>query len=328
VAYHFSGKKFPDPRHITPRESISVGFHGLEKVKDNLTAHLLLRAAGATPMNSKIVFATLALAVIPAFAQNHFNPRTPPNKPRMYSSTGLGDGVLPQIADGGGWQTMITIVNLRSTATTAYVDCVGDKGTPQPFDWEGMGSYPSLQGPISGYGTIELFTTGTSVSLTQGYCLVSTTDAPGNEVAAFAIYSYAPTGQQVSVPASPVALTNSHNSLMLAFDNTYGYAYGVALVDTNTSVTGNTGDTVNWTVQDTDGNVTARGSFTIAPMGHTAFVLSDAIPATVNARGTVTFTIVDTVPNSMTPGTLVGLGLRACPSGALTSVDMFEPMTY
>jgi len=277
-------------------------------------------------MNKTILIAILALAAMPAFPQNQFKPRTARTKPLMYSSTGLGDALLPQIADGGGWQTMITIINLRSTETTAYVDCGSDTGDPQPFEWSGIGTYASLQGPVAGYGSIEIITQGTANKLGQGYCLVSTTEGAGNDVAAFAIYSYA--GQEVSVPASPVGLTNSRNSLILAFDNTNGYSYGVALVDTNTSVTGNSGDILNWTVQDTEGNVVARGSFKIAPMGHTSFMLADAIPAAANTRGTVTFTIVDTVPNGIMPGTLVGLGLRATPWGALTSVDMFEPMTY
>jgi len=246
----------------------------------------------------------------------------------MYSSTGLGDAVLPQVVDGGGWQTMITIVNLRSTETTAYIDCGSDSGEAQPFEWAGTGAYASLQGPVAGYGSIEIMTQGKAATASQGYCVVSATEAAGNDLAAFAIYAYGPTGQQVSVPASPVGLTNTHNSLILAFDNTYGYSYGVALVDTNTSVTGNSGDLVNWSVQDTGGTVVARGSFKIAPLGHTSFMLADNIPATAKIRGTITFTIVDTVPNSVMPGTLVGLGLRVCPWGALTSVDMFEPMTY
>lgn len=285
-------------------------------------------AESSCVMKNTIPIATLALVAIPVFSQVQIQPRTGPVKPQMYSSSALGDAVLPQIADGGGWQTMITIINLRPTATTASLTCGGDSGGPQAFEWTGIGTYSRLQGPLAGYGSLELITKGTAAITTQGYCLVTATNAPGNDVAAFAIYSYAPTGQQVSVPASPVAVTNSRNSLILAFDNTNGYAYGVALVDTNTSVTGNSGDTVNWSVQDTAGTVVATGSFKMAPLGHTAFLLANMIPATANVRGTVTFTIVDSVANTTLPGTLVGLGLRAAPWGALTSVDMFEPMTY
>lgn len=279
-------------------------------------------------MNKTALLAILALAAMPAFSQNQFKARATRSKPLMYSSTGLGDAVLPQVVDGAGWQTMITIINLRSTATTAYVDCGSDSGGAQPFEWTGMGTYSSLEGPVAGYGSVEIITQGKASTTSQGYCVVSATESAGNDLAAFAIYAYGPTGQQVSVPASPVGLTNTHNSLILAFDNTYGYSYGVALVDTNTSVTGNSGDLINWSVQDVGGSVVARGSFRIAPMGHTSFMLADNIPATANVSGTITFTIVDTVPDSVAPGTLVGLGLRACPWGALTSVDMFEPMTY
>ncbi|SRR5579864_1529103 len=262
------------------------------------------------------------------FSQSHMKPRSARVTPQIYSSTGRGDGVLPQIADGGGWQTTITIVNLRPTATTAYLGCGNDNGGEQAFEWAGIGTYANLQGPLAGYGSLEVVTRATSAATVTGYCLVTATDAPGNDVAAFAIYAYSPTGQQVSVPASPVGLTNSLNSLILAFDNTNGYNYGVALVDTNTSVAGNPGDTVNWSVQNAEGIVVAAGSFGMPPAGHAAFILADAFPATANLRGTITFTMVDTIPGPNGSGTLAGLGLRASPRGALTSVDLFEPMTY
>jgi hypothetical protein len=274
------------------------------------------------------VTAVCMLAALPAFSQAPIKPRTAAAKPQLYSSTGRGDGVLPHIADGQGWQTIVTVVNLRPTSTTVNITCNNDSGSPQAFEWAGIGAYASLQGPLAGYGSLEITTQGAAATTVTGYCLVNATGAAVNDIAALAIYAYAPTGFQVAVPTSPVLLTNTLNSLILAFDNTNGYQYGVALVDTNTSVTGNPGDTVNWSVRDTGGTILATGSIRIAPLGHTAFLLANAIPATANLRGTVTFTIVDTVSDPYGAGTLAGLGLRAAPQGAITSVDMFEPMTY
>ncbi len=139
-----------------------------------------------------------------------------------------------------------------------------------------------------------------------------------NDVAAFAIFAYAPTGQQVSVTASP----SFSNTLMLAYDNTNGYNYGVALVDSNLyNYVGQPNDTINVKIVDQAGNQIATDSFQIAPAGHLTFVLADRYPAIANTRGAVTFTMSEF-------GSVAGLGLRYAPWGALTSVDMFEPATY
>ena len=279
-------------------------------------------------MKKMILITTLALVAIPAFSQNQINPRTPV-KPQIYSSTGLGDNVLAQIADGGGWQTVITLVNLRPSRVAFLLACVNDQNPTVGFPFIGIGTTYAIDGYVDGYSEYEISTQGTAAAVNQGYCALGApgdTTTPGYDIAAFAIYSYAPTGQQVSVPASPKFLTNTLNSLIPAFDNRNGYQYGVALVDTNSTVTGNPGDTITWTVS-TGGNQIASGSFTMQPEGHTAFILADAFPATAGIQGTITFQISQGAAGPQ-PGSLVGLGLRAAPWGALTSVDMFEPMTY
>lgn len=240
--------------------------------------------------------------------------------------------MLAQVTDGGGWQTTITVLNLRSTPTTFYITCYGDTGASQPFSWAGTGVYSTLNGTLAGFGSLEAQTTGTAAGTVQGWCNVTSPGATNptdntvkSDVAAFAVFAYAPTGQQVSVTGSPWFLTNTNNSLMLAYDNTTGYNYGVALVDSNTyTYAGQPNDTVNVIVVDQTGKQIATDSFQIAPSGHLTFVLANKYPAIANTRGTVTFRI--STSNGI--GTLAGLGLRAAPWGAFTSVDMFEPTTY
>lgn len=290
-------------------------------------------------MKKTILAATLALAAMPAFSQNQIKPRTtaavrhqPRVKPKMSTSTAFGDTILAQVADGGGWQTTITLLNLRTTSTTFSIDCYADNGGEQAFSWAGVGVGSSLYGNLLPSGSTEIRTAGTSALTSQGWCDVESPGSgptpstePENDVAAFAIFSYAPTGQEVSVPASPEFLSNSDNSLILAYDNTNGYSYGVALCDTNTDTyLGQPNDTVNVYILDQAGNQVATDSFEIAPAGHMTFMLADRYPVIANTRGTITFAIT----TSSGIGTLAGLGLRAAPRGALTSVDMFEPMTY
>jgi len=75
---------------------------------------------------------------------------------------------------------------------------------------------------------------------------------------------------------------------------------------------------------DQSGTQVATDSFEMVPGSHLTFMLADKYPAVVNTRGTITFAI----NTASGIATLAGLGLRAAPWGALTSVDMFEPTTY
>lgn len=282
--------------------------------------------------------ATLALIAMPVFSQDQAAPITTsaiarqPPRPQVTISTGFGDTVIAQVADGGGWQTTITFVNLRPTPTTFSIACYGDNGGPQAFSWAGLGVYSTVYGNLVGSGSMEAVTAGTASATSQGWCNVTSPGSgpnpstqPKNDVGAFAVFAYAPTGQQVSVPATSWFLSNPLNNLILAYDNTNGYNYGVALADSNVyTYPGQPNDTVNVYIADQSANLIATDSFQMVPGSHLTFVLADRYPAIGNTRGTVTFTI----HTSVGTGTLAGLGIRAAPWGALTSVGMIEPTTY
>ena len=224
------------------------------------------------------------------------------------------------------------MVNLRRTPTTFSIDCYGDNGGPQPFSWAGVGAYSSVYGNLVGSGSMEVMTTGTAFGTSVGWCNVTSPGSgpnastqPKNDVGAFAVFSYAPTGQQVSVPATSWFLTNPLDSLILAYDNTNGYSYGVALVDSTTlTYLGQPNDIVNVVIRDQLGNLIATDSFQMVPSSHLSFVLADWYPIVDNTRGIVTFSIST---STGTP-TLAGLGIRVAPWLSFTSVGMIEPATY
>jgi hypothetical protein len=161
--------------------------------------------------------ALLALAPCVALAQRV--------KPRVSASTAFGDNVIAHVADGAGWQTSLTILNLRSMTTSYTIDCYADDGSPQKFPFSGP-----LSGLLPGNGSMLIKTAGTAEGLTQGWCFL---DSP-NDVAGFAIFTNKPSGQEVSVPATP----HFASQLILAFDNTNGYTYGVALVQRDDDISG------------------------------------------------------------------------------------------
>ena len=147
-----------------------------------------------------------------------------------------------------------------------------------------MGVYSSLYGSLAASGSLEVPTAGTASATSQGWCNVTSPGSgpnpstePKNDVAAFAIFAYAPTGQQVSVPAGHWFLQNADNSLILAYDNTNGYNYGVALADSNIyTYVGQPNDTVNVFIADQSGNQIITDSFPMVPASHLSFVLTAA----------------------------------------------------
>jgi len=247
-----------------------------------------------------------------------FNRKAP--SPHISASSSFGDTVIAHVADGGGWQTIITVLNLRSTATSFTVACFGDNGKAQNFSWSGVGDFSTLGGSLAGYGSRQISTSATASTLSQGWCNVDSPD----DVASFAVYSYGPSGQQVSVPAAPQFLGNGEHGLILAYDNTGGYSYGVALADSTTfTYSGESNDTVTVTFKDQSGNMTGTSSFQMIPGSHTSFVLTDKWPNLTNTKGTVLFLMQSSIV-----ATLAGIGIRSTPWLAFTSVAMYEPTTY
>jgi len=238
-------------------------------------------------------------------------------KPLLSTSTSFGDTVLSQVADGGGWVTLITIVNLRPTSNSFSLNCYGDDGNPNPFSWAGIGTSSGLNGSLAGNGSVEVSTSGTSLITNQGWCYLDTIPSDTGDIAGFAIYRYAPTGQEVSVNAESELST----SLILAFDNTKGYSYGVALVNADENTCGFMADQGTVSIKDQTGVEFAAGTFDLPSCGHTAFMLAAQFPETANRAGTITFTLTSGM-------TLSGLGLRASPTGSLTSIALLEPMSY
>jgi hypothetical protein len=252
--------------------------------------------------------------------------------PQLLASTGFGDSVIAHVADGAGWRTSITALNLRQTPTTFSIFCNGDNGGTQSFNWVGTGSASLLNGTLQPGGALVIATTGTASALSVGWCYISSPGSgpnpstqPRNDVGAFAVFSFTPTGQEVSVPASHWFLENTNNALTLAFDNTNGYSYGVALADSNPfPLPGLPNSTVTVTITDQTGHVIGTDSFQMASSSHLSFVLTQRYPALANTQGTITFTS----HTFSGIGTLAGIGIRAAPSGAFTSVTMLEPATY
>ena len=142
----------------------------------------------------------------------------------------------------------------------------------------------------------------TSQGVVTGSAHLTTT---GN-VGGFAIFRYSGTGQEAVVPLE----TRTSGNFILAFDNTNGVATGVALAN----VTGQAA-AVPVILRDDAGTVLGTPTINLPADGHTSFLLTPTYAATAGKRGVVEF-------DTPAGGRISALGLRATPSGTLTTIPL------
>jgi len=212
-------------------------------------------------------------------------------------------GYMAQIADGGGWDTTVTVVNTSDFAEQVTVLFFDENGDPLTLGIVGLGSYPGAQWNLPAYGVGFLKTTGAGASTIQGYATVN-----GRTVSATATFRWVVPGQpdfEVAVPALPLV-----QRMIFSFNNADGYATGIALV-------GHSLDFARLIVRGASGNVIGTHSIQLDQPLHYAFMLKDNYPETVGIQGTVE---IDGISNDVLTPVIAAIALVANPTGPLTSM--------
>ena len=218
-------------------------------------------------------------------------------------------GVLSHIAAGGGWTTVITLVNTSSTAVPVTVAFHNDDGSalslPVTTTQQGASqttTAASVSATINPNATL-LVSTGQLASTVVGWADVLSSGSLGG----YAIFRSTP---QTGSPSEGTVPLQSQfpSTVTLPYDNTAGFVMGVALANLSTSAAN-----ITATMWDDSGNVLGTQIITIAGSGHSSFVLPTQLPLTAGKRGIVKF-------QSAASGGITGLGLRFSPFGTFTSV--------
>jgi hypothetical protein len=215
---------------------------------------------------------------------------------------------LSQIAAGGGWITVITLVNTSSAAVPVTVAFHSDDGSALPLllttTLQGVtkvATTSSVNAVVNPNATL-LISTGDQIPAT----VVGWADVSG-PLGGFGIFRYTPQSGSPSEGTVPLQ-TQIPSSITLPYDNTAGFVMGVALANLSTS-----SRDVTATTWDDKGVQLGSQAIKIPGSGHTAFVLPDKIGLTAGKRGFVTF-------QSSTPDGIAGLGLRFSPAFTFTSL--------
>ena len=224
-------------------------------------------------------------------------------------------GSIAQLASGGLWNSTITLVNTGSTAVQVRLNFFADNGSalllPLTFP------QTSSSGPLMAATLDETIGAGAEVLIqTAGSAGQATQEgwvqllANGN-IGGSAVFGWtAAAGTQEAV--SPVE-TRNPSAFVLSFDNTGGYATGVALANVS-----NQAVTVPVVLRDDTGASLGSAAIKLAAYAHTSFMLTDptyGYPATAGKRGTLEL-------DTPTGGQISAIGIRADPDGAITSTPV------
>ena len=218
--------------------------------------------------------------------------------------------IIPQIADGGGWQTTLVFTNTASNsaqisltfyqetpsgATAPWLPLFVDTNTPQNI-------------PIPPGGTVLIHSAGTAITTTVGWALIQ----GDSSVSAYAIFAQRITGrpnQDAAAPASPPS-----SRVIAPYDNTNGIVTSIAIANA-----ASTSASISVGLQNSDdfGPLSpAPAAITLPPLGHMSFTMPQQFSTTTNQSGTAEFTT--------TGGSIAAIALRFDPTGSIASPPIYQ----
>ena len=219
-------------------------------------------------------------------------------------------GALAQVAAGGGWVTVISLINTSTAPVNVTVQLRGDAGsalnlpvtvTQASGTQSTTGS--SVSGTINPNGTMLLSTGDGIPSTAVGWANVLSTGS----ISGFAIFRFIGASGVSEGTVSLQSTQVSYSKITVPYDNTANFQTGVALANLSSSPV-----TITATIWDRGGPQIDMQSFTLLANGHIAFNVATQWTSTDNNQGIIVF--------QSNGGGLTGLGLRFSPFGTFTSV--------
>jgi hypothetical protein len=228
----------------------------------------------------------------------------------LFSSASLAYAqslVIPQIADGGGWQTTLVITNTTAASATASLNFYQETGGGATQYWNPPLLEPSNPQNLSlpGAGTIFLHTPGTAPVTSQGWAQFQASSG----VVCYAIFTQRVPGRQDQDGTAPAVASSIR--ILVPFDNTTGFVTSLAIVNPTF-----TSESVAVSIQTTSGAI-SQGSISALPaQGHLAFAMPQQFPVTTGQRGLAEF--------YSSTGSIAIIALRFNPTGALTTAPVYS----
>jgi len=215
---------------------------------------------------------------------------------------------IPQVVDGGGWQTTIGVTNTNTTPATVslqFSQATDAAGDTQPWTLPLVQTVSTQNMQLAPGATVYLQTPGTAANLTEGFGVL--TGNPG--VLAYAIFTLKVSGSD-SQDATALAVTPGSQILVPFYNTASGFATSIAVVNAT-----NSPETLAATLLLSTGETVAGSPLNIPANGHAAFELPTQFPQSAGQTGTLLL--------SSSTGTFAVIGLRSNPTRAFTSIPVY-----
>jgi hypothetical protein len=225
-------------------------------------------------------------------------------------------GILPtnalngaQFVAGGGWFTSLFLTNTSSNTENFTVRIFGDNGAALRVPFQ-QGTTDTLTGSLAP-GASQMIETLDGASLQQGWAALIPGTVNTNRLSGFAVFRNRQAGRSDFEAVVPLTRSLGRRFVML-FDNMNGFETGLAVMNPCEF----TAITVQVNVREQNGMPGTTYTLNLAPLAHTAVVVSQSFSAAAGKRGSLLLT--------STQGKFVVLGLRFNPAGPFTS---FPPLS-
>ena len=214
--------------------------------------------------------------------------------------------VIPQVADGGAWQTTLVLTNTTASATLASLSFFQETSGGATENWDlPLLEVESTQNlPLPAAGTLFLHTPGTAGVTSVGWAQVQASVG----VVAYAIFTQRVPGRQNQDGTAPAAVGAS--GILVPIDNTDGFVTSIAVANPTSS-----SESISVGLQPNSGASSQLSSIMLPAQGHMAFSVPQQFSTTIGQKG-----LLELYSAS---GSLSALALRFNPTGAFTAAPVY-----
>jgi hypothetical protein len=214
--------------------------------------------------------------------------------------------IIPDVVDGGGWQSTIVLTNGSASAGSATLKFHTDTTGGNTTNWN-----PTFLETSSTIGmvmvagsTLYLHTPGTAAALSQGWAELAAD--PG--IVAYVIFTNRVAGHQDQDATAPaVAATNR---ILVPYDDASGFVTAIAVVNPTAAA-----QSISVGFRTVEGGVALSALPTVPALGHMTFVLSQQFPVIAGHRGLAEF--------YSATGNLSMISLRFNPTQSSTAAPVY-----
>jgi hypothetical protein len=212
---------------------------------------------------------------------------------------------IPQIADGGGWQTTLVVTNTTSAALSAAMTFHMETSSGNTSLWNltFLESVSVFNLNVPAGATVFLHTPGAAAVTTIGWGQL---DAPSG-LSAYAIFRQRDASGHDQEGTAPA--TASGSRILVPFDNSAGAVTAIALANPSSSA-----QTIQVGFRNAAG-VVSQNTVTVPPLGHLAVSLPQQFPALAGQTGLAEFL--------NTAGNFSLIALRFNAAGSFTAAPIY-----